>query len=106
MHVVASHRYRCCHWPWSHHEAASNYARSPTQGGTAQASLCVSPFTPLHIYAHPQHLVIALRYRAGAIRRFWPYGTSAMQDCGYGLPRTPLFLGTWVNKGMTKGRGS
>jgi hypothetical protein len=29
-----------------------------------------------------------------------------MQDGGYGPPRTPLLLGTWVNKGKKKGRGS
>jgi hypothetical protein len=29
-----------------------------------------------------------------------------MQDAGYGLPRTHLLLGTWVNKGKKrKGRG-
>jgi hypothetical protein len=29
-----------------------------------------------------------------------------MQDCGYVLPRMPLLLGTWVNKGKKKGQGA
>ena len=44
------------------------------------------------LYAAPQHVGFRVRYRTGAIERFWPYRTGAMQDLGYGLPRTPLLL--------------
>src|SRR5215211_8830343 len=40
--------------------------------------------------------------RCGAIGRFWPYRTGAMQDPGYELRRIPLLRG-WVNKGKMAG---
>src|SRR5215217_1618089 len=58
-------------------------------------------FTRLHIYSHPQHLVIALRYATGAECQFSPYRTGAIQDPASELPRIPLPR-TTVNKGKSR----
>jgi hypothetical protein len=47
--------------------------------------------TQPHLYAAPQHVVSPGPMEGGLRGRFWPVRTGAMQDSGYGLPRT-LFL--------------
>jgi hypothetical protein len=57
----------------------------------------LTEFGTAHIYAAPLHMVLTSMLQEIAKGSEAPYRTEAMQDPGYGLPRTPL-PGTWVNK--------
>ena len=60
-------------------------------------------FTRAYLYPVPQHLGFRLWYRTGAIWRFRPNGTGAMQDAASELRRTTLPR-TRVNKPSAKAR--
>src|SRR5215211_9557022 len=53
-----------------------------------------------HIYAAPQRLVMTSTLRCGAMGRFWPYRSGAMNDPASELRRTPLlgceYPGGWL----------
>jgi hypothetical protein len=69
-------------------------------GGSPQRD---SAFNITHLYAPPQHIGFRVWHRTGAIGCFWRYRTGAMQDSGYGLPRTSLPR-TRVHKGKKRGK--
>src|SRR5215217_2890975 len=57
-----------------------------------------------YLYAAPQHLVMPLTLRCGAMGRFWPYRSGAMQDPANELRRIPLPR-TRVNRAIRRAAG-
>jgi hypothetical protein len=59
-----------------------------------------------NIYPAPLHVDTGTRPRRPLEALLHSYVDGAMQYSGCDFPRTPLLLGTLVNKGMKKGRSS
>ena len=80
-----------------------SFATSSTIAAADESGMnAPSPLTSSHLYAAPQHVGSGFVCWTGAIGRFWPYRTEAMQARGYELRRRPL-LGTSVNMPLSPG---